>query len=255
VSGPTAPAARPLADPATRRRLGVELATVACVVDVDRVEHDLMGGDLLADRDLALTAGDGRAVGEVLAAQLAHADVVLTTGTDPAGLALFDHLRGRRSSLRELFDCHVRELFAARHCAGDAATRVDPSWLSRSAVPDAHGVWTLDLISERPAQPQRFRHRLPDLAGGRVRIRGRFRVPTRPDRLGVIDGTGGHLSIGDAGRPARPLTTRMVITGIGEGSDQRRQAFADIVLTETELDSGPDWSTVADGLDDWLGYR
>ena len=121
VSGPTGPAARPLADPAHRRRLGIELATVACVVDVDRVEHDLMGGDLLADRDLALTAGDGRAVGEVLAAQLAHADVVLTTGTDPAGLALVDHLRGRRSSRRELFDCHVRELFAARHCAGDAA--------------------------------------------------------------------------------------------------------------------------------------
>ena len=35
VAGASAPAARPLADPALRRRLGVELATVVCVVDVD----------------------------------------------------------------------------------------------------------------------------------------------------------------------------------------------------------------------------
>lgn len=255
VSASTSPAARPLADPAVRRRLGIDLATVVAVVDADRMEADLMGGDLLADRDLRLTAGDGRAVGESLSGQLATADVVLTTGTDPAGLTLTDHLRGRRSSRRELFDSDLRELFTARHSVGHAAARVDPYWLSRSATPDAHGVWTLDLVSERPVHPERFLRRLPDLAGGRVRTRGRFRVPTRPDRLGVVDGTGGHLSIGDAGRPAAPLATRMVITGVGDGSAPRRRAFTDILLTDRELDSGPDWSTVDDGLDDWLGVR
>lgn len=255
VSAATSPAARPLTDPAVRRRLGIDLATVVSVVDVDRVEHDLMSGDLLADRGLALTAGDGRAVGEVLAGQLAHADVVLTTGSDPVGRTLTDHLRGRRSSRRDLFDSNARELFTARHCAGHAAARIDPYWLSRSTTPDAHGVWTLDLISERPVHPERFLLRLPELAGGRVRTRGRFRVPTRPDRLGVVDGAGGHLSIGDAGRPATPLATRMVITGVGVGSAQRRRAFADILLNDDELDSGQDWSTVDDGLDDWLGVR
>lgn len=255
VSAATSPAARPLADPAVRRRLGIDLATVVGIVDVDRVEHDLMSGELLAERDLGLTAEDGRAVGEALSGQLAHADVVLTTGTDPAGLTLTDHLRGRRSSRRDLFDSDVRELFAARHSVGHAAARNDPYWLSRSATPDAHGVWTLDLISERPVHPERFLQRLPDLAGGRVRTRGRFRVPTRPDRLGVVDGTGGHLSIGDAGRPATPLATRMVITGIGDGSAPRRRAFTDILLTDRELDSGRDWSAVDDGLDGWLGGR
>lgn len=255
VAGASAPAARPLADPALRRRLGVELATVVCVVDVDRVEHDLMGGQLLTDRGLGLAAGDGRAVGEVLAAQLAHADVVLTTGSDPAGRTLVDHLRGRRSSRRDLFDADARELFTARHSAGQAAARIDPYWISRSSTPDAHGVWSLDLISERPVHPERFLDRLPDLAGGRVRTRGRFRVPTRPDRLGVLDGTGGHLSIGDAGRPATPLATRMVITGVGTGTGDRHRAFADILLTDREMGSDRDWSTVDDGLDDWLGSR
>ena len=255
VSAATAPAVGPLADPAVHRRLGIELASAVAVVDVDRVESDLMGGDLLADRDLRLTAGDGRAVGETLADQLAQADVVLTTGSDPAGLTLTDHLRGRRSGRRDLFGTNARELFTARHCAGHAAARRDPYWLSRSAAPDAHGVWTLDLMSERPVHPERFRHLLPDLAGGRVRTRGRFRLPTRPDRLGVVDGTGGHLSIGDAGRPAAPLTTRMVITGIGGGAAERRRAFTDILLTDAELDSGPDWSRLDDGLDEWLGVR
>ncbi|WP_420120938.1 GTP-binding protein [Nakamurella sp.] len=255
VAAATAPAGRPRAAPALRRRLGVDLATVVCLVDVDRVEHDLMGGDLLADRGLGLTAGDGRAVGEVLAAQLAHADVVLTTGSSPAGLTLVNHLRGRRSSRRDLFAADARELFTARHSAGHAAARIDPYWLSRSTTPDAHGVWTLDLVSERPVHPQRFLDRLPDLAGGRVRTRGRFRVPTRPDRLGVLDGTGGHLSIGDAGRPAAPLATRMVITGIGAHTGDRRRAFTDILLTDREMESDRDWSTVDDGLDDWLGGR
>ena len=255
VSAATASAARPLSDPAVARRLRIDLATVACAIDIDRIEPDLMGGDRLADRDLGLTADDARAVGEVLAAQLAHADIVLTTGTDPIGRTLTDHLRGRRSGRRDLFDSNPRERFAARHCAGNAASRIDPYWLSRSATPDAHGVWTLDLISERPVHPERFRHLLPDLAGGRVRTRGRFRLPTRPDRLGVVDGTGGHLSIGDAGRPAAPLTTRMVITGIGGGAAERRRAFTDILLTDAELDSGPDWSRLDDGLDEWLGVR
>ncbi len=254
VSASTMPVTRPLADASVRRRLGIDLATVICVVDADRVEHDLMSGDRLADRSLGLMTDDGRTVGEALSAHLAHADLVLTTGSDPVGLTLIDHLRGRRSGRAELFDTRVRELFAARHSERHAAARLDPYWLSRADAPDAHGVWSLDLISERPVHPERFLHRLPDLAGGRVRTRGRFQVPTRPDRLGVLDGTGGHLAIGDAGRPGTPMTTRMVITGVGDGRDQRRRAFAEMLLRGGEL-AEPDWAGRPDGLDDWLGGR
>lgn len=255
VSAATAPAARPLTDPCARRRLGIELATVVGVVDVDRAEDDVLGDERVDARGGALAPGDRRSVGEALTAQLTHADLVLTTGTSPVGLTLVDHLRGRRSARAELHDTRVRELFAARHSARSAAARLDPRALAPPTVPDAHGVWTLDLASTRPMHPERFLGRLADLAGGRVRARGRFQVPTRVNRLGVLDGAGGHLSIGDAGRPATAIGTRMLVTGTGPERVQRARAFAEMLLTDDELASGRDWSAVADGLDDWLGPR
>jgi G3E family GTPase len=255
VSAASVPAARPLADPCARRRLGIELAAVVSVVDVDRAGDDLMGDERVGQRGGALAVGDRRSVGEALAAQLGHADLVLTTGSNPVGLTLVDHLRGIRSARRELHQTRVAELFAARHSARSAAARLDPRTLQPSSVPDAHGVWTLDLVSHRPMHPVRFMARLADLAGGRVRARGRFQVPTRAGRLAVLDGAGGHLSIGDAGRPATAVGTRVLLTGTGPERAQRRQVFAEMLLTDDELASGRDWSTVDDGLDDWLGPR
>jgi G3E family GTPase len=219
------------------------------------VEHDLMGGDLVGHRGLALASGDRRSIGEATAAQLAHADLVLTIGSSPVGVTLIDHLRGQRSARADLFDTRARELFVARHSARHAATRLDPRALMPPAVPDAHGVWTLDLRSVRPVHPERFRRGLTDLAGGRVRTRGRFHLPTRPGRLGVVDGTGGHLSIGDAGLPGAPVSTRLMVTGIGDGRAQRQRAFGEMLLTGAELAGGDDWATMDDGLDEWLGPR
>jgi hypothetical protein len=116
VSAETAPAARPLCRPDAVP--GLELATVACVVDADQVEADLMGDELLADRDLALSADDRRSVGEASAAQLGHADLVLTIGDDPVGLTLADHLRGRRTLRSTLFGIRAEQVFAPRHSAG-----------------------------------------------------------------------------------------------------------------------------------------
>ncbi len=255
VSAATMPAARPLTDPAIRRRLGVDLAAVVSVVDADRVEADLMGPDLVGDRGMDLAIGDRRSVGEALAAQLTHADLVLSTGSDRAGDTLIDHLRGPRGARSDLFETRVRELFVPRHSARLAADRLDPRRLMPPTVPDAHGVWTLDLCSGRPVHPQRFLRRLPELAGGRVRARGRFHLPTRPGRLGVVDGTGGHLSIGDAGWHGPSASTRLVVTGVGGGRQRRAQAFAEMLLTDAELAGAGDWSTMDDGLDDWLGVR
>ncbi len=256
VTAAAMPAARPLVDPVLRRRTGVELATVVSVVDADRVEADLMGAERLADRGLALTPGDQRSVGEALAGHLAHADLVLTTGSDPTGLALIDHLRSRRTGRSDLFDTRVRELFAARHSPDRAGARMDPRLLEPGDVPEAHGVWTLDLCSRRPVHPTRFLHRLPDLAGGRIRTRGRFHLPTRPGRMGVLDGTGGHLAIGDGGSwHGCPPSTRLVLTGVGDGRAQRERAFADILLTDAELAADGDWTRIDDGMDGWLGVR
>ena len=94
VTADTAPAARPLANPEIAGRVGIQLCGVASVVAIDTLTSDLMNDELLADRGLGLWRDDRRAVGESMAAQIAHADLVLTTGSDARGAVLVDHLRG-----------------------------------------------------------------------------------------------------------------------------------------------------------------
>jgi G3E family GTPase len=89
----------------TRRGGGLRslrLAGVVAAVERDTVEDDLLGDDLLAERGLALTEDDRRSVGEALAAQLGHADVVLVAADGPAddhdsrvASDLIDHVRAR----------------------------------------------------------------------------------------------------------------------------------------------------------------
>lgn len=51
------------------------------------------------------------------------------------------------------------------------------------------------------------------------------------------------------------MSTRLVVTGIGDGREQRQRAFGEMLLTGAELAGNDDWSTMDDGLDEWLGPR
>jgi G3E family GTPase len=251
VSAQTLPAARPLCG--GQAVPGVQLASVVCVVDADRMEDELMGDDLLADRHLALAAEDRRSVGEALAAQLGHADLVLTTGSDPVGLTLADHLRGRRTLRSALFHTRAEQVFAPRHSPRHAEARVDPCRIQAPDAPDAHGVWSLDLLSPRPVHPGRFLESLDELAGGRVRSRGRFHLTTRPGRVGVWDAAGRQLSIGDGGRwRIGTPSTRLVFTGVDDDRARVAGGFARMLMTDAELAGA---RPVDDGLDVWLGDR
>ncbi len=256
VSAETMPAARPLSDPGIQEVVGADLAAVACVVDADTVEADLMGDELLADRRLALSTDDRRSVGEALAAQLGHADLVLTSGSDPVGLTLTDHLRGCRTMRSGLFRTRAGQLFAPRHSPRHAEARVDPCRVRAPDVPDAHGVWSLDLRTHRPVHPGRFLEQLDELAGGRTRSRGHFHLVSRPDRIGVWDGAGRQLSIGDGGpwRIGSP-STRLVFTGVDDDRARIAKAFATMLMTDDELAARSGRSQADDGLDDWLGTR
>ncbi|MBB5832590.1 GTP-binding protein [Brachybacterium aquaticum] len=74
------------------------------------------------------------------------------------------------------------------------------------------------------------------LGGGRLRGRGRFWVPERPDSICQWDGAGGQVSIGAVWRTDSELpTTRLVITGQDpEGLPRVRNAFARSLLTPQE---------------------
>lgn len=255
VSAPSAPAARSLSDPEAAGRIGVELAAVVTVLNSDTVLDDVMGDDLLAERGLALSADDRRSMGEAVTAQVEHADLLLTDGFDPVGLALVDHLRGIRTTRSALFAGRSARIFAPRYVAAVAEARLDPRLVVPGDAVDSDGVWSIDLCSRRPLHPERFMESLAALTAGRVRSRGRFQLASRPQTVGVWDGAGGQLSIGDGGEwDGFTPSTRLVFTGVDDNRVDLMRAFAGMLLSDREIAAGTaHWRSVPDGLDPWLG--
>jgi G3E family GTPase len=260
VSAETLPAARTLS--AETRGGGLtrlRMSAVVTALEGSTFEEDLLGDDLLDERGLALTDDDRRAVGEAVAAQVAHADVVLMAGDVPPRTSdLLEHVRAADAARVDGFGrLDARRLFAHRHDPLTGERRTDPRRVQPAHGPTDHGVWTLDLRSERPFHPERLLQRIEDLGAGRVRGRGVFWVPTRPDSVCVWDGAGGQLSIGGLGTwgADRPRT-RLVLTGTGDERALLREAFHAALLTQDEWDAGlAPWLGSADVLEPWLGER
>ncbi|GAB2686958.1 CobW family GTP-binding protein [Thalassiella azotivora] len=242
-------------------RDAVRLAGSVCVLDGDTLEHDLLDDDLLVERGLEHGPDDRRAVGEALAHQLELAHLVLVDGTDGRSVparpaALLAHLVAPETTVRPgPHEVPGAAVLADRHEPG-SWHRVDPLRVEPTAAPDTDGVWTLDLSTWRPLHPGRLLDRIEDLGAGRLRARGRFWLPTRPEDVAVWDGAGGQLSIGGAG-PWRghDRSTRLVVTGVDRRTRQRvAAAFEDVVLRDDELARGRAfWMSQEDGFDDWLG--
>ncbi|PRZ02892.1 G3E family GTPase [Isoptericola sp. CG 20/1183] len=245
-------------------------ATVA-VVDLDRVEADLLGDDLVDERDLALTPDDERPLGEALAAQLEQVDVVVTTGDDPTGAGLVDRLRARDSRrIDGLHELDVTELAACRHDSVAAEGRAHPLGARnphRSSSDPADRSWSLLLKSRRPFHPERLLEQIEHLGTGPVRSRGVFHVPDRPDSVCLWDGAGGALCVADLGTwqevaGNRPPVTRILVVGAGEPDEARStrdrilDAFGEALATGAEVDDGGlRWLGREDVLEPWLGAR
>ncbi|OLT52614.1 GTP-binding protein [Cellulosimicrobium sp. CUA-896] len=262
----------------------LRLATVVAVADVDTLEHDLLDDDLVDERGIALTDDDQRAVGEVLAAQLEHADLVVTTGdlaASATGSGLVDRLRG--AGTRRLDGLHAldaADLARGHHDAAAGERRAHPLGARGAGRPadvehrPGDRSWTLELRSSRPFEPERLLRRIEDLGTGRLRSRGVFHVANRPDSLCAWDGAGGQLCIGELGtwddatnaegETVRPHT-RIVMVGstepdAGPGTQDVRDlllaAFRDVLTTPDELaDGGLRWLGRDDVLAPWLGAR
>ncbi|HEY0187631.1 MAG TPA: GTP-binding protein [Cellulomonas sp.] len=249
----------------------LRFASVVAATGLATVEEDLLGDDLLDERGLALTEDDRRSVGEALAAQLGYADVVLVADDaadvddlggldDPAvGSDLIDHVRAA-DSLRVdgLYALDVPALLASTHDGRAAELRLDP--LHAAPVPGAptrNGVWTLELASDRPLHPERLVAEVARLGDGRLRSRGHFWVPSRPDSVCVWDGAGGQLSIGALGRWGRTAPgTRLVLTGVEDVRAELLAAFEDVLMTAEEYAAGlHPWLGRDDVLAPWLGDR
>lgn len=273
VSAESLPATRALAAETGRdgALAGARIATAAAVVDVETFERDLLSDTLLSDLGLGLTDQDGRAVGEALAAQVEHADLVVVAGdagAAPTGSGLVDRLRAADSHrVDSLHGLTSHDLTSGRHDPVTGERRTNPL-SARGCTGRSHGradaSWTLELRSDRPLHPERLLERIEDLGTGRLRSRGVFRVADRPRAACHWDGAGGQLYIGELGpwadacAGARPQT-RLVFVGAAADADLRpllREAFEATLLTDAELADGElVWLGREDILEPWLGTR
>jgi G3E family GTPase len=243
---------------AVRERL--HLTGVVAAVDGATAVHDLLGDDLLDERDLEHGDDDARSVGEVLARQVRAADLVLAPGADDRARTLLEHLALPGTvDVRHASETGAGHLLHPRHDPAASRRWDDPRAVAPSGAPADHGVWTRDQHDWRPAHPDRLRDHLEALAGGRLVGRGRFWLPSRPGAVGVWDGAGGQLSVGDAGPWGATgvdvaRSTRLVVTGLDEDPSRVSEAFDASLLTDAELAQGlARWAGRSDGFEPWMG--
>lgn len=235
----------------------VTIAAVVAALDGANVAEDLLGEALLVERGQATSEDDRRGVAEVACALVEYADAVcLSDAPDPDEEALLAALT--RPHVAVVTDPSL--LDAVGLVAGVHRHRAVEAWVAdvrRGALPPlaGSGAWRLDLCSERPFHPVRFRDELAILGSGPRRSRGCFWLPTRPDDVCVWDGAGGQASVGSGrkwGRE-RPLT-RITVIGLDDGPEEIVRAFHRCLLTDEELAThGRVWDESWDGLEPWLG--
>ena len=254
VGAPVAQVATQIAEAIADGSLtGTVLTSVVTAVDRQRAADDLFGDDLLADRGLAMSRHDRRAVGEAFGEHLDYADLVIGIGgpADPGDAAL-RHLAGCRYRA-DWTMMSVSELFDARHDVVAAGRRTDLLQVELAdSVPHDTTAWSLDLHVTAPVHPGRLMERLEDLALGRFRSRGYLWLPNRPDTPCAWDGGGGQLSIGSLpGWDEQTPASRLIVTGVEPGErDRVRATFADVLCTPEEIAKGR-W--LDDDLAPWLG--
>ncbi|SDR91517.1 CobW family GTP-binding protein [Microlunatus soli] len=240
----------------------LRIGGVLVAIDAATVESDLFGDDLLDERGIAQGATDRRAVGEVVAHQIEYADaVVFGAPLSTRQAAILDHLAretASRCQLHSLSGADLLDVESHDHFRtatdGCRTAAVEPGPATDAA--DSDGIWTIELLSDRPFSPDRLRSELPALGAGPLRGRGHFWLPTRPELRCVWDGAGGQLSVGPAGEWPGPQQTRLVITGAGGDPAVVRAAFDRALLTDAEYVGGAErWARVDDGMDPWLGVR
>ncbi|GAA2232746.1 GTP-binding protein [Promicromonospora sukumoe] len=296
VSAEPLPAARSLtAETAPGGALDhTRIATSFTVVDVDTLQHDLLGDDTLLERGLGLTTGDERSVGEALAGQIEQADLVVTYTSalsepsslvepvetsrpplPPTASGLLDRLRGAGTRRVDGLDTLSADLLAAAtHSAVRAERRAHPLGAvvvaGRGGVPGDRS-WTLELRSPLPFHPERLLEHIESLGAGGLRARGVFHVADRPGLACLWDGAGGQLAVGDLGPWSEVCAgtvphTRIVVTGVADGAgpdgsggvDERhllREAFHAALCTPQEAAAGVEWLWREDHLAPWLGSR
>ncbi len=234
----------------------LHVASVLAVVHGPTVRTDLLGDDLLRERDLQTSASDHRGVAEAHAALIEYADVAVIVGdVDPTDRHLVSMLqRPDAVGAVDHLDLDTARIVSARRPHQIAENWVHPAHSTPVGLMQTGQAWTVELRSDRPFHPQRLLDNIGALGGGARRSRGCFWLPTRPDRIEEWDGAGGQLSVGPCDHDDVGPHTRILVTGVDDGREALQTLFHHCLLTDAELaERGTIWECDADGFEPWLG--
>lgn len=240
-------------DPHLARR--IRLASVVAAVEPNGLVDDLLGNDLLSERDLHSSPDDERGVGETGCALIEYADAVAFTSLpDTPERDLVGALaRPDAHIVVGTENLDAAALAGARHQHQRAATWRIPTTADPLPSLGSCLAWRLDLSSTRPFHADRLLDQISRLGTGRHRTRGCFWLASRPGTAVQWDGSGGQLSIGPYGDwGSRSPVTRLVFTGLGRPTAGLVDAFDDLLLTPAEASARH--LVVEDGFEPWLGH-
>ncbi|WP_026460971.1 GTP-binding protein [Schaalia suimastitidis] len=232
------------------------LTTCIHAVNTDTVKRDLLTHTPLRELGCHLSDDDDRCAGEVLMNGIGYADLVLSLGDDPVGGELAEHLRPFDTLMvHHLDDVTDTLLFDHRHDPDAAIARIHPASTLAWGGPHTHGVWTLDLHSDRPFHPERLAQFAADLAAHSTCARGCFWLPSRPDTVCTWEVSGGSASVGVAGSWDDSAHTHIIVTGTQDVAylrDEITATFQRILMNDTELHHAFEWIGADDGLSHWF---
>lgn len=235
----------------------IRIAASVVALSTEHLLDDLLGDDLVNERDLAVRPDDHRGVAEVACAMVEYADVVAVD--DELEVAESDVLTALARPGVPVVESFSR-LDTAHLASGVHQHRTTERWVAgvrRFNLPthDLSEAWVLDLESGRPFHPDRLNAAISILGGGPRRSRGCFWLPTRPDQLCLWDGAGGQLSVGTTETwDRRDPLTRITVVGLDDGRSELERTFRECLLTDEEMaERGPYWEASDDGFEPWLG--
>lgn len=235
----------------------VRIAASLVALDAETIIADLLGDDLLTERDLPVRDDDERGVGETASAMVEYADVVALFGEH--GADGWELLRAIIRPGAELTNA-IGEVDVSALLAGVHNHDRSEDWVAvvrEGELPSSAGgaAWVLDFRSERPFHPERLQENIEALGRGARRSRGCFWLPSRPAQVCQWDGAGGMVSIGPAHYwESDAQLTRIVVVGLDDGRDELAQVFERCLLTDEELaERGHFWEVADDGYEPWLG--
>ncbi|MEO3808189.1 GTP-binding protein [Sphaerisporangium sp. B11E5] len=177
----------------------LRLTGVLTALDAEHLPVDIVRGDDLADSGHQAAAGDRRYLAEVLARQLEFATALILRGGDEEDHDL------TRAILTHLAPCTpvvagtLPEVTGAALCVRELAERVDPPTAQLPCDTRTGEITTVVWRRLRPLHPGRFFAAVDELVTGSVRSRGRFWLPTQPDRVLAWDAVAGVVSVEDCG--------------------------------------------------------